>query len=87
MHHICMLKILKIIDDTDENEKFASIMAFVFIMDAYEGVRYYLLLAHGFLLGPSSDIILISSGVGSVSLSNLPLTSPLGASIHIELPS
>ena len=43
---------------------------------------YYL-----FLFGASFPIILISSGVGSVSLSNLPLTNPLGASIHIELPS
>ena len=82
-----MLKFLKILHDTDENKNSPLARHLHYYRCLLKEFVYYLFLAYAFLLGASSDIILSSSGVGSVSLSNLPLTRPLGASIHIELPS
>lgn len=49
---------------------------------------YYFYFALPLLEAASSSAnILISSGVGSLSLSNLALISPLGTDIHNELPS
>jgi hypothetical protein len=51
------------------------------ILEAYRS------LYEAFLGGASFANILMSSGVGSVSLSNLALTNPLGTATYNELPS